>query len=92
MAPTLGRSAMRDGWLDASRALLIARIPDTKEQAQALENLRDYSGEVLSFRAAADLIRCQYMLNLSSARFKITDAALVEAGKNDGLTLVGGRA
>lgn len=72
-----GRQAMQDGWLDPSTALLVARMPSHKLQAQALGNLRDYSGRVLSHRDAAGLIERQYMLKLSAAPFKITDADLM---------------
>lgn len=72
-----GRAAMREGWLDASTALLIARIPDGKIQAAALGNLRDISGRVMSYREASALIQRQYMLRLTEAKFKITDATLV---------------
>lgn len=74
-----GREALREGRLDASRALLIARIPDTKLQAAALGNLFNWQDEPLSYREAASLIQRQYMLRLGEARFKITDATLVPA-------------
>jgi ParB/RepB/Spo0J family partition protein len=77
-----GRAAMRAGKLDASRALLIARIPDTAIQAKALKLiLRDgsYEDQPMAYRMAARIIQEQYMLKLSEARFKITDATLVPA-------------
>lgn len=74
-----GREAMREGWLPASHALLIARMPSTKLQADALKNLRDYGGDLPPYRAAAELMQRQYMLNLSRAPFQITDATLVPA-------------
>ena len=78
---TEGRQALREGKLDASRALLIARIPDTKLQAAALGNAFDYAGDALSYRELAHLIETQYMQRLSAAPFKITDATLLpEAG------------
>lgn len=72
-----GREALRLGKLDASRALLIARIPSTKLQADALGNIVDGFNGPLSVRDAAALIERQYMLRLSGATFKITDADLV---------------
>jgi ParB/RepB/Spo0J family partition protein len=72
-----GKQAMADGWLDASTALLVARMPSHKLQAAALGNLKDYGGRVLSHREASALIERQYMLKLSEAKFKITDAELV---------------
>jgi ParB/RepB/Spo0J family partition protein len=72
-----GRQAMRDGWLDASRALLVARIPDTKVQAQALGNMRDYAGEPLRHTEASNLLRRQYMLRLDSASFNTKDGTLI---------------
>lgn len=74
-----GRQAMRDGWLPATHALLIARMPSSKLQIAALGNMRDYTNELLSYRAAADLVQRQYMLSLTRATFKITDATLVPA-------------
>lgn len=74
---TEGREALREGRLDASRALLLARIPDTKMQADALGNMFDYGGSPLSYREASQLIQRQYMLRLAEAKFKITDETLV---------------
>jgi ParB/RepB/Spo0J family partition protein len=72
-----GKLAMADGWLDASTALLLARMPSHKLQGDALGNLKDWSGRVLSHREASALLERQYMLKLSEAKFKITDATLV---------------
>lgn len=75
---TEGREALRAGKIDASVALLIARIPSSAIQTQALGNVfNPMTGEALSQRAASALIQRQYMLRLPEARFKITDAALV---------------
>lgn len=74
-----GRDAMREGWLPASHALLIARMPSSKLQVSALGNMRDYGGSLISHRAAAELMQRQYMLSLSKAPFQITDATLVPA-------------
>lgn len=69
-----GRKALAAGELDASRALLVARIPDKKQQAEAAEHLRDNPG---TFREAAEFIQRQYMLRLEDAKFSKTDADLV---------------
>lgn len=74
------RQALREGTIDASRALLIARIPDTALQLRALKDLtriNHYGDPVYSARAAQSLVQNEYMLKLASARFKITDAALL---------------
>lgn len=78
-----GRQAMREGKLDASKGLLLARIPDSRLQVQALKEItrQDYRGDMLSHRAAAQHIQDNYMLRLADARFPIKDATLVpEAG------------
>ena len=77
-----GREALRQGRIDASHALLIARIPDTKLQAQAVKDIAaDASGETpaRSYRASKRLVRSHYMLKLSDAPFDIHDASLVPA-------------
>jgi ParB/RepB/Spo0J family partition protein len=72
-----GRQALQDGWLEPSTALLVARMPSHKMQADALGNLKDWQGRVLSHRDASGMIERQYMLKLGEAKFKITDATLV---------------
>lgn len=78
------RQALAEGKLDASRALLIARIPDGKLQAEATKELTrtGYTGDpVYSARGAAHHIEQHYMLRLNDAKFSRGDAALVpEAG------------
>lgn len=77
-----GREALRQGRMDASHALLIARIPDTKLQAQAVQDIAaDASGEnaARSYRQAKRLVRTHYMLKLSEAPFDIQDTSLVPA-------------
>lgn len=75
------KEAMRAGQIDASRALLIARIPDTTLQTKALaEAMRvDYRGEVCSLRNFASWLQANLMLKLDRATFSITDARLVAA-------------
>ncbi|MDD2728300.1 ParB/RepB/Spo0J family partition protein [Malikia sp.] len=77
-----GREALRQGRMDASHALLIARIPDTKLQAAAVKDIAaDSNGEnaARSYRQAQRLVRNHYMLKLSDAPFDIHDANLVPA-------------
>ncbi|WP_367847035.1 ParB/RepB/Spo0J family partition protein [Rhodoferax sp. WC2427] len=78
------RSSLRDGSIDSSRALLIARIPDHKLQIKAIEDIlmgvHDYStGETapMGQRAAAAYIQRKYMLKLDTAKFDILRVDLV---------------
>jgi ParB/RepB/Spo0J family partition protein len=75
------RTAFYDGKLTASTALLLARIPVEGLQAEALKEItsKRYGDEVMSFREAADLVRRDYMTNLSDAGFPTEDALLVAA-------------
>ena len=74
------KEAMRAGQIDASRALLIARIPDTTRQTLALAEATrvDYRGEVCSLRAFASWLQANVMLKLDKATFSITDPRLVQ--------------
>jgi len=66
--------------LDASVALLIARIPGEALQKKATkEVINGYNGEPLSFRAAKQHIHSRYTLSLKQATFAPDDAALVPA-------------
>lgn len=72
--------AMRKGEIDASRALLIARIPDGKLQLKALEmaTKKDYYGAPnLGVRQFQGWLQQNVMLRLDQAQFKITDDRLV---------------
>ncbi|MGH8758957.1 MAG: ParB/RepB/Spo0J family partition protein [Burkholderiales bacterium] len=74
------RAALQSGEIDATRALLLAGIPDHQQQLKALAALseKDFAGDhQLSLRAATAYIQREFMLNLSGAKFKITDATLV---------------
>lgn len=76
------REALRSGEIDASKALLIARIPDEKLQIKALEaaSEKDHQGSHrLSYRALQTWVQQNVMLKLSAARFSIVDASLVPA-------------
>ncbi len=75
---TDARKAFREGKLDASRALLIARIPGGLLQTRALtEILSDWGGSPMAYRDAARHIQRRYMLRLKSAPFPLDDGALV---------------
>lgn len=75
------RDALRKGELDASKALLIARIPDEKLQQKALDEAtrQDYNGDAPSERAFKRWLQLNVMLKLSEAKFQITDASLCPA-------------
>lgn len=75
------RNALKEGLIDASRALLLARIPDSALQLKALTEIvrhNDIRG-VMSTREAAEHIRNRYMLKLSTAIFSTKDAFLTDA-------------
>lgn len=74
------REALYAGTLNASTALLLARIPVAKLQEEALKLITsdNYHGS-LSFREAQRQIQERYMLRLNDANFDKTDAALVAA-------------
>lgn len=83
---TEGQTALREGKIEASVAMLVARIPDGKQQAKALKQIIEgsqewiggqYIRQPLSFRAAQAMVQDEFMLKLSDARFKITVADLV---------------
>jgi len=72
------RKVVLEGKLDASLALLIARIPSEKLQAEATKTLVDgYDGEPYSYRRAAELVQERFMLRLGEAQFDKNDAELV---------------
>lgn len=82
------RASLRDGSIDFSRALLVARIPDTKLQIKAMREIvagQGYYGgygsgkEPMTYRQAAEHVQKNFMLKLSDAKFKIKDAILVAA-------------
>ena len=78
------RASLRDGSIDFSRALLVARIPDTKLQIKAMREIvagQGYYGgkDPMTYRQAAEHVQKNFMLKLSDAKFKIKDAILVAA-------------
>jgi ParB/RepB/Spo0J family partition protein len=77
------RAALEARKLEASHALLLARLPSGALQAQALKRLlqADYSGDTMSYRAAAAYVKREFMLRLHDATFGKSDAQLLpEAG------------
>ncbi|MFN7042325.1 MAG: ParB/RepB/Spo0J family partition protein, partial [Acidovorax temperans] len=77
------RNALREGLIDASKALLIARIPDEGLQIKALDfcTHADWQGDLPGYRECARHIQDEFMLRLDKAQFTITDATLLpEAG------------
>ena len=71
------RKAYRDGKLDASRALLIARIPGATLQTQAVKEITEGWASTMSYRQAAAHVQSKYMLKLASAPFDTGDAFLL---------------
>lgn len=73
------RQALRDGTIDVSKALLLARIPDEKLQGEALKEISrtNWQGDPMSAREAARLVQNEYMLQLKQAVFQITDETLL---------------
>lgn len=85
------RDAFFNGKIDASTALLIARIPVEKLQLQALKDVTaeaDWGnqlmakGDKMSFRRAREILQEKYMLDLDRAPFDTQDAALLPKAGN----------
>lgn len=77
--------ALREGTIDASTALLIARIPDDKLQIKALEyatKANNYNGNTPSIRELKSWLRQNVMLPLDEAPFPIAVKTLVVAAGN----------
>lgn len=72
------REALRTGLIDASKALLLARIPSTALQARALQEIirPNHPEGVMNHRMAQEHIRSRYMLKIEQAVFDHTDASL----------------
>jgi ParB/RepB/Spo0J family partition protein len=75
------RKSFYAGELDASTALLIARIPPHELQRKAMKDLAQQRewGEVTNFRDVKEWIRDNYMLKLKEAPFDRADVKLVPA-------------
>lgn len=72
------RTAFYEGKLNASTALLIARIPVHALQIKATSEIISWNGsDTMSYRRALEHIQDRYMLELQSAPFSIRDAKLV---------------
>jgi ParB/RepB/Spo0J family partition protein len=74
------REQFLDNVIPASTALLIARIPVPKLQVRALGEIvkpNSWSTEPMSYRAAAAHVQSRYMLDLSTATFRLADAKLL---------------
>jgi len=73
------KHALREGQIDASRALLIARIPDTTLQTKALAEATrpDFGGQPCSVRALQNWLQANVMLRLDRATFNPADSTLV---------------
>lgn len=72
------RKELDEGKLSLAAALLIARIPDPKQQVNVLEDIRNdsYDGP-MTVEQIRKLIEEHYMLRLQEAPFDTTDAKLV---------------
>jgi ParB/RepB/Spo0J family partition protein len=79
--PDLAKRALWEERINASIALLIARIPDPKLQVQATKDILsgEGTGEPMNLRAAVRYVQSRYMLSLVSAPFPTADVALVPA-------------
>jgi ParB/RepB/Spo0J family partition protein len=75
------RKAFYEGKLNASTALLLARIPVDAVQKEALKKITTerWGGNLMSVREAQELIHREYMTRLSDAGFPTEDAELVPA-------------
>ncbi len=77
------RKGFLDGRLSLAVALMVARIPDSKLQAEAAKELVNWrgGGDPANYNEARQFIQGRFMLDLSRATFPIADAQLVpEAG------------
>lgn len=76
------RLALLEGDIEASHALIIARIPAAEDQKKATKDIvNGWGGTRMSVRDAQEYVHRTFMLALDRAAFKITDATLVpEAG------------
>lgn len=77
---TAGREALRRGDIDASKALLIARIPDAKLQIKALGQATgtDNYGRALPVKELQTWLQTNVMLSLKRTSFDIKDVTLRE--------------
>lgn len=72
------RDAFYESQLDASTALLVARIPGKVLQKKAVKELtQGYGGAPMSYRSAKEHVRRNFMLRLAEATFKPGDTNLI---------------
>lgn len=74
------REKFLDDAISASTALLIARVPVPALQIKALADITaptQRTGEPMSYRAALEHIQTRYMVDLTRALFKLSDATLL---------------
>ncbi len=75
------RNILHNGKIDASCALLVARIPNDKLQVKAMREILEgtsYQKEPMVYREAFTHVQQNYMLNLKDARFEITSENLID--------------
>jgi ParB/RepB/Spo0J family partition protein len=73
------REAFLDDVINASVAGLIARMPNVDQQREATARiLTGFNGEPFTFRAAAEYLRKEFMLDLARATFNIDAAYKVD--------------
>lgn len=83
--PEVARKLFYEGKLDASSALLVARIPvkdlaiKAAREISGAERTRYGRGEPMSYREAVQHVEREYMLRLSEAPFDRADPELVKA-------------
>ncbi|MCS4509171.1 ParB/RepB/Spo0J family partition protein [Xylophilus ampelinus] len=70
------RKALQSGALNRSNGVLISRVPTEQLQLAAFRDICP-NGEQISHRAARDLVRRKYMLDLAQAPFDTADAELL---------------
>ena len=73
-----GRTALRDGKIAASVALLVARIPTQQLQAKALEDITAGWRDPFNYREAAGYIQSRYMLHIKDAAWPLDQQIDVE--------------
>lgn len=74
------RKAFYAGKIDASKALLVARIPGAKLQADALREIASDDLGSLSYRESQHVVQSRYMLELAEATFDTKSDTLTKAG------------
>ena len=76
------KEAFYAGQITLSMALLLARLPDEKAQAEGLKysQQKDYDGDLPTAFALAHFLRKEFMLALKGAPFDIYDPELTTAG------------